>query len=104
MTGVVQGTINGTSDIEFYATSGTLAYNGPATVDNTAEKYASGTSDTAWYAPFFPKGTTLTSVNQPDYSFTYLATSENCASPQKQEQMVQAFNGNTGDIIGNCAS
>jgi hypothetical protein len=111
MTGVVQGTINGAFDFEFYADSGSLsAVNVPATVNNTGESFAAGSGDAAWYATFFPSGTKITSasgdnqVAQPDYSFTYVATSENCAPPQTQETMVQAYNGNTGDITGNCAS
>jgi len=110
MNGVVQGTINGAYDLEFYADSGSLsAINVPATVNNTGESFAAGSSDAAWYATFFPSGTKIASsagasqVAQPDYSFTYVATSENCTSPKVQETMVQAFNGNTGDITGNCA-
>jgi len=108
---IVQGTINGAFDFEFYADSGSPSNeNVPATVDNTGEHFAAGSGDAAWYATFFPAGTKITSsaganqVAQPDYSFTYLATSENCAAPQKQETMVQAFNGNSGDITGTCAS
>jgi hypothetical protein len=110
MSGVVQGTVNGAYDLEFYADSGSLsAINVPATVNNTGESFAAGSSDAAWYATFFPSGTKIASsagasqVAQPDYSFTYVATSENCTSPKVQETMVQAFNGNTGDITGNCA-
>jgi hypothetical protein len=111
MTGVVQGTLNGAYNFEFYADSGSpSAQDVPATIDNTDETFAAGTSDSAWYATFFPAGTKITSsagdnlVAQPDYSFTYLATSENCTTPQKQETMLEAFNGNTGDITGNCTS
>jgi hypothetical protein len=113
MNGTPDGTLNGTYDFEFYADSGALsAATVPATVNNAGERFAAGTSDPVWYATFFPKGTVLlgadggglTSIPQPDYSFTYLATSENCTAPQVQEKMVQAWNGNTGDITGNCAS
>jgi len=109
--GIVQGTLDGSFDFEFYADSGSLSSSGvPATVNNLNDSYASGSGDAAWYAPFFPAGTKIASsagagaVSQPDYSFTYLATSENCTSPKVQETMVQAFNANTGDITGACAA
>lgn len=109
MTGVPQGTINGTFNFEFYADSGTLTSPSVAPIDNTGETYAAGSGSAAWYAPFFPAGTKITSsaganeVAQPNYSFTYVATSETCTAPATQEVMVQAFSGNTGDITGACA-
>jgi len=114
VSGIVQGTMTGAYDFEFYADSGDLSATGvPATVNNLNNQYAAGSGDAAWYSPFFPAGTVLQSsagngeVNQPDWVFHYLATSENCGAGQVQETWSDAYNSPeaaSGDITGTCVA
>jgi hypothetical protein len=112
--GIVQGAMTGAYDFEFYADSGDLsAAKVPTAVNNLNNRFAAGTSDAAWYATFFPDGTVLQSaagngvVNQPDWAFNYLASSETCTSPDVQETMSVSYKvpeANAGDITGNCVA
>jgi hypothetical protein len=115
ITGIVQGTMTGGYDFEFYADSGDLSAAGvPASVDNLNNQAFAGTSDAALYAGFFPAGTTFESggatqtagaVSQPDWVFNYLASSEVCAAGSKQETWSDSYNvpeKAAGDITGTC--
>jgi len=94
--GIVNGTMTGGSDVEFYADSGNLEASTISTVNNggtSGPRLYSDTSDPKWYESFFPAGTVVSGVNLPDYSWTYDA-------PNTCESWVDAFSGSTGNITG----
>ncbi len=115
--GIVQGTMTASYDFEFYADSGSLSStNVPAAINNLNNQAFAGTSDAKLYAGFFPAGTDIqnsstsspsATVNQPDWVFNYLATSENCTSPLVQETWSDSYDvteADGGDITGNCVA
>jgi hypothetical protein len=114
ITGIVQGTMTASYNLEFYADSGSLSSSGvPATIDNLNNESFAGTSSAQMYASFFPAGTDIVSssgpglVNQPNWEFNYLATSENCTAPQVQETWSDSYNvpeADGGDITGVCTT
>jgi hypothetical protein len=86
--GIVSGTFNGGSRIEFYASSDSPdASLVPATV--TGNDLATGD----WVKEFFADGTTVTAPDLLNWSWTYTA-------PATCEQWVNAKAGNEGDITG----
>lgn len=86
------GTFSGGSSFEFYADSAALQASSLSMVDESVTPFA-GSSDPKWYASFFPKGASVDSVGEPNWSWTY-QTSNTC------EAMTQAFSGETGNITG----
>lgn len=114
--GIVQGTLNAAYDFEFYADSGSLSSaDVPVSVNNLNGQYALGTGSANWYLPFFPAGTDIygadgagaNEVNQPDWVFNYVATSETCGAGYQQETWSDSYNvkeADGGDITGNCVA
>lgn len=86
--GIVQGSINGNSGIEFYASSDTPdASLVPATLSGN------DVSTGDWAKQFFAAGTAYTGVTQPTWSYTY-------SDPSTCEQWIDGSTGDTGDIQG----
>ena len=108
ISGLQQGNLTAGFHVEFYADSGALSSaNVPATVNNLNDKFAAGSGDPKWFETFFPAGTVVQNVNQPDWSFTYNDTSENCAAGTAPETWTDAYNvpeGSGGNITGTCVT
>jgi hypothetical protein len=95
ISGTVVGSIVGGSDVEFYADSGALQSSSLGVVD-ASKVSADDVSDPGLYASFFPAGTTVDSVNLPDWSWSYTA-------PNTCEHWTDAFDiaeGSGGNIAG----
>lgn len=86
--GIVNGTVNGVYEIEFYATSDKP---NSTNVDSTV----TGTSPTTgnWMKMAFPSGTQFNGFTGVDYTWVYKA-------PATCETHTQTTAGNTGDILG----
>ncbi len=88
ISGTVQGSINGNSGIEFYASSNT-----PDTSLVPATLSGNDVSTSDWAKQLFPTDTAYTGATQPSFSYTYSAANT-C------EQWTEASTGDTGDIQG----
>ncbi|HUN38434.1 MAG TPA: hypothetical protein VMU95_41115 [Trebonia sp.] len=87
ISGVVDGTFTGGSDVEFYASSGSPTAAVPGTVTGDTP------STTDWVSLFFASGTVISTPNLTNWSWTYSA-------PNTCEQWADAASGQTGDITG----
>lgn len=88
ISGIVNGTVNGVYEIEFYATSDKP---NPSLVDSTVTGASPSTGD--WMKQAFPAGTSFNGFTGVDYKWVY-------AAPATCEVHTQATSGNTGDILG----
>lgn len=86
--GIVQGTVNGVYEIEFYANSDVP---NSSNVDSTVTGNSPSTSN--WMKMAFPAGTQFDGFHGVDYKWSYAAAAT-C------ENHVQQTSGNTGDILG----
>ena len=89
--GIVDGTVSGGSDYEFYATS-----NAPSAenVPGTDDAGTGGDPSTAdWPEVFFPDGTTFGFVHQINPTYTYSA-------PGTCEQWVNSYSNDHGSSVG----
>lgn len=90
ISGIVNGTVLGVAEVEFYATSNTPD---PSKVDATI---AGGTSTTNMVKLFFDAGVTFGGLKLTDFSWTYDDTDPNQCNLHVQSM----FGGNTGNITG----
>jgi hypothetical protein len=86
----VDGTLSGSSDYQFYATSDDpSAANVPATFSDASVNPA----DNGWPEYFFPEGTNFGRMSQPTWSVAYNA-------PATCENWVDAYNNSNGTADG----
>jgi hypothetical protein len=94
ISGQLTGTVVGGSNFEFYASSNDV-------LASRVDPVQSGAAHTtnAWLEQFFPAGTVFSTVAEPQWSWTYTASST-C------EKWVNAVTGDSGDITGSnhCAA
>lgn len=86
--GIVQGTVNGVYEIEFYASS-----DAPNSTNVDATVTGNSPSTSNWMKMAFPAGTQFAGFNGVDYKWSYAAAAT-C------ENHVQQTSGNSGDILG----